>query len=252
MKIKSILYIFLSFFLSCNSNEIVEKTIESDSYKHLIGYKNDKPIYQKLIDIKTNDILQIDSIRNDSMFTYADNVLRIKGKWKAEKNGQYNHFGWTLTYFENDIIALEEIGDTFIPETQFITINQLYILRDNKMDSLKSQFLKIGKLESGEDYIFLNSRNKEGMYKRSFLFGDNLSEVWIEELELKDGRNVINPPLQLLDGIRYNVRTFYIKDINDSIDFDNSSNMYIDYNAELNKNSNQKIDSLIGSIMNRK
>lgn len=239
----------MSLLTSCNSDGIVEKLIKTDSLELWVGYKNDIPIYQKAKNIYTGLIVQVDSIKNDSIFSYIDDKLYMKSKWKIEENGQYNYHGWALSYFDSsELFALEEIGDIFIPETQFLSVNQIYLLRNNKIDSSISRFFKINQLETGEHLIFLKSRDKGEMYKSSFLFGDNLDEIPIQELELNEGENILADHIELMPGVRYKIWTFYTEFINDTLDVDNSSNMYFDYNTKTIDES-RRIDSLVQTFI---
>lgn len=243
------LFLLLTFSISCE-NEFRKTTIETNDFLIEVAFKDSLPIYQKVFHKK--EIVGIDSIIGDTMYSYVDGKLRRKGEWAYAENDQLIFKNWFINYYDiSNTFDLVEFGEVFIPETQFHSVNQIYHFHKHKLDSLESQFLKIDKLESGEDYIFLNSRDKEGMHKRSFLFGDNLRDVGIHHRELKDGLNILEPPIELENGIRYEIWTFFIKNINDTIDFDNSSTMYIDYNAELNRKTNQRNDSFIESILNK-
>lgn len=251
MKSKFIYFILLGLFISCSTDEITEKSVKTDSLEIRIGYKENTPIYQKSYKIDSNTILEFDSIKSDSMFTYADGKLVSKGKWKIEKNGQLIYDGWAFTYSESgEVLSLVEFSDVFIPETQFATINQYYQFNSGKIDSMRSRFIKFKKLENGENYIYLKSHDEKDMYKRSFLFGENLSNIAIENKELYDRGNVLSNEIKLLEGNRYEIWTFYLKNIKDSIDVENSTIMYFNYEPKMVEKS-QKISNLLQNIVSK-
>lgn len=227
MKIKIFYYIFLVLFFSCQKDKLKIQSIDNENFVIKIFSQDTTPLYQKVYDKKTNELVGLDSVKNDTLYSYIQGKLVSKGLWKYSENGQIIFKNWAITFdSELNVINLTEYGDFFDPNAQFRSINQIYFIKEGIIDTAESVFYSLKKNKKGELSLFLKPRVKENMLRKSFLFEYDTITKNLNRVDLNEKLNILNFD-SLYPEKNYEIMTFYRDSEKDTFDFLNSSTITI-------------------------
>lgn len=201
---------FLCIVSSCEKESAQSQIIHvRENYKILVEMKDSVPVLQRHYE-NNKELNLIDSIRSDSMFTYEQNKLVAKGKWKIANNQVLIYEGWCVFY--NDTITNKiEVSD-YDPTNGVLFINQQKLYVNNELDTANSYYYNVYDMKKDTSVLDIKTIYRKDRKRTSYLVIID-GEKRVDSIELNQGKNLF-PKNYFQLPHNFEIQTFYLNTSN--------------------------------------
>ena len=199
---------FCNVNISCKKVNTYSRTVQArENYKILIEMKDGIPTLQKHYE-DNEELDLVDSIHDDSMFTYKEKKLLAKGKWKIADNQRLIYEGWATFYNDREINKVQVSGYDTTNGVLFINQQKLYV--NNELDTTNSYYYNVYDMKKDSSVLDIKTIYRKDRKRTSYLVIIDRGKR-VDSIELNQGKNLF-PKNYFHSPYKFEVQTYYLNE----------------------------------------